>query len=975
MLAPLPRLPGALAAPLLVALLGLPVWGQLGAYPGQTHFAALDELASADYSRAERVFRSELRTAVQTVDSRWLDSVCFAAGLGESLYQQGRYPEALEQFDAALDLFLDQANWMRSVQWQQEPRENTSLGRRLPAWATGGRGAAFADVPRSFLYQFGRVDNSAAAQQGGVVQVAQFWKLDAQELARSIAWSLYRRGDLLGPLGAYDARNRAVTTRLAAGGLGPTRHWTGAWTELWWGLALGASGDAAGALPRLEQATLLVGRMEHPLGALALVARGRLIAAAGDGAAGGALLEHAVTVATAYDDYAVLAEGVRALHELRLADPKAPDPPVGAIAATAERSGLWQVAIEARLAEAERALLAGETPRARELLAVMFRRAREAARGPRGREAERLAALAATGQGLDAALTEARRAVADQQPQSRRLFQVRLACRWFDEGQLSTRLARQALGALLADPGAFVWRTDPLDGLASLGVPESDAFDRWFAAAVDRRDPLEALRVIDQQRRREVFAGHALGGRLLGARWLLEGPEGRLTKSALEARAGVEATVPEYREARRAGFAAREALVAALAADTENASPATRRAAADLEETIAMRERLALRVALSRTPTPMPFPPPLDPVAAKSVLEPGDALLVFHEAGEELHGVVLTTAGEHLWRVGATADVAALIERLLRESFGASARQRWEPLELAAEKWRGPAGELSERLLGESRLDPATLDRLWVVPAGPLWRAPLALLAIPGAKDGATLEAVELHVAPTPGWAVRPRPEPNNRPGAPGVAWLVGAESGVAGEGADALRTAARLSAPPPGLAPTTSIVKSATDRLVADAGGASLADDPLGLALTTAGRGAREVGAWSRLPIGGAPAVVLRNLGGYEPGGGKPRRSGGARPVGAPELHAVAALLAGGAETVLLERWSTGGARADELVADWVKGVVKLPPAEAWRRSLDLGRPEPLEPSREPRLTPDPEMPPPTAEHPFWWSGYVLID
>src|SRR5690606_32631332 len=118
-----------------------------------------------------------------------------------------------------------------------------------------------------------------------------------------------------------------------------------------------------------------------------------------------------------------------------------------------------------------------------------------------------------------------------------------------------------------------------------------------------------------------------------------------------------------------------------------------------------------------------------------------------------------TAAGEHLWRIGPSDEVGADVERLLREVVGSSPNAVWDATDLASDAWREAAAALSTRLFAESRLDAATLERLWVVPDGPLWRAPLGVLTLPGAAEGKTLADVTISYAPTPGWATRPRPE------------------------------------------------------------------------------------------------------------------------------------------------------------------------------------------------------------------------
>lgn len=959
----------------LAATLASPAVAQLGrTHPGQGYFAALDELHSGGLRRAERQMRTELRTAVKTINSRWVDSIIYASGLGEALYQQGRLPESLEQFDLALDLFLDQADWLNTIRFQQKPREATNLARRQPVWARPARAATYADMPRSFLVQYGQVNNSQVAAQGGVVRQAQFWKLDAEELARSIAWTLYRRSQLLGSLGAYDARTSAALNRVSGGGLEPGGHWSAAWTELWWALAAAAAGDANQAAPHLDQALLLGGRYDHRLTGLAWLARGRLAAGAGDAAGASRAFAEAVASAVTYEQFDVLTEATRAWHEVATASAKATPPPLAQIADWSERRSMWLPSAAARLGLVERAVMAGEVASTRGALGQAFRRARDVSSGLLGREADRLLALATSDGPRDEALVRARQAMEAQAAMSRRRLQVRLASAWYDQRSLTPRSAREAFAGLLEDPSPMAWITTPLDALAWMAAPETEAFDRWFAAALERREALLAMRVIDRQRRREVFAGQPLSGRLAALRWLLEAPDEALPLGAAEPRARLDAAAPAYRMLRQEGRVARDALRAAVAEIEGSVTPAIRKAAAGLRDSIQARERMIVRLALSRAFTPLVFPPPLDPVGAKQQLTAGEALVAFHETGGDLYGVVLTAAGEHLWRVGPVDRVNDQVERLLREVVGTSPKQSWSVEQLDEAAWVEPAAKLGETLFADSRLDAATLERLWIVPVGTLWRAPFGVLPLPGeGENPKRLAEVVTTLAPTPGWAVRSRPsrEPVDQP-----IWLLAAGSAkqAAFEGDDPVTAHAAATVPPPGLAPSGWMTKSLAGAALIDLGDQPLRADPLGAELTTAEAGNREVAAWSRLPHGGAVDVALVGASGGEAGGGRVRRSKQAPSVGSAELHAVCALLSGGTQSILLDRWPTRGARARDFVGEWLNGVGRLSPADAWRRSLALGKTRPLEVEREPRLAAAVDDTP-TAEHPFWWSGYLLVD
>jgi hypothetical protein len=85
---------------------------------------------------------------------------------------------------------------------------------------------------------------------------------------------------------------------------------------------------------------------------------------------------------------------------------------------------------------------------------------------------------------------------------------------------------------------------------------------------------------------------------------------------------------------------------------------------------------------------------------------------------------------------------------------------------------------------------------------------------------------------------------------------------------------------------------------------------------------------------------------------------------------------MAGGARTILITRWRTSGRTNFDLVREFAKESANTPAAAAWQRACLLAREAPLDLSREPRLQrADDTGDLPTADHPFFWAGYLLID
>jgi hypothetical protein len=135
---------------------------------------------------------------------------------------------------------------------------------------------------------------------------------------------------------------------------------------------------------------------------------------------------------------------------------------------------------------------------------------------------------------------------------------------------------------------------------------------------------------------------------------------------------------------------------------------------------------------------------------------------------------------------------------------------------------------------------------------------------------------------------------------------------------------------------------------------------------------------AWLALPGGGPQQIVITGFPTAAEQGLKPARRGaarGARP-GAEMFQSLCGMLAGGARTILISRWRTGGRTNLELVREFVQELPQVPATEAWQRACLLARGTPLDAENEPRLKglqDTGELP--TADHPFFWAGYLLVD
>jgi CHAT domain-containing protein len=97
--------------------------------------------------------------------------------------------------------------------------------------------------------------------------------------------------------------------------------------------------------------------------------------------------------------------------------------------------------------------------------------------------------------------------------------------------------------------------------------------------------------------------------------------------------------------------------------------------------------------------------------------------------------------------------------------------------------------------------------------------------------------------------------------------------------------------------------------------------------------------------------------------------------PRGSELFLSVCGLMSTGARTVLISRWRTGGASSEELVHQFAQELPYTSAADAWQRGVQMQWETPLDLDREPRVKRSPGSDAPTARHPLFWSGYMLID
>ncbi len=962
--------------------------GQVGdrAIPSRSYYLAVQSLYQGNYSGAERVFRSELRGAIKTPQSRWIDSICYHAMLGEAYFLQGRNAESLEQFDQACKLSLAFPDWMMRVQFRQLRADANRAGRAAPWGQTKRTRVVPARIPATMLINQGEFLTQDRLRQGGVLPLSpQSWSLNVVEVVRTTALAIRRRNQLLGPLAPPDALATRLANR-AVGAGAPPNHWSQAWAQLQSGIAKAGVGRFEEARQALSRAMLLSGEYDHPLTAMALLEQGRITMRAGNFAAAAQLFAEASYSAFYYEDFATIDEALRLGEQAHLIqNGDKIYPPLEPAARWAKRDGLDHIYAHMRLLEAENYAAAGNPQAAETILKGDLVRTV----GRRDMKTSRLKTRyhyvmawanyqldrpKPAGESLRTALTLAAN-------NGLWNFQIALAGGLYDAGTLNARRAKELYPILLRDPTANDWALQPIESLSVLTVPHGDAYDKWFAAAWEGLDQQVdvAFEVAERAKRHRFLASLPWGGRLLALRKILEAPEATLPPAARLQRQSLLVRYPDYEQLSQEGRDLRRRL------RKQPLAPADAQVQADVQRTLRQweataqqREHLLRRIALGRHAGDLVVPPTETTARLQLRLRPGEVMVTFFSSGGRLFGFALTRREYTAWDLGPLNKLSREVAATLR-GFGNLDENREVAEEtIVSTKWRKTAARLRETLFGKAQLDFRQTKEMIVVPDDFVWYLPFEALTLDDSADEPPLIArIRVRYAPLAAMAHTvgsPRPRAARTGIAVGQLFPRNSDDSdpeAAQRITDALPGAEVLPSPLPGPA---QLYAPLTDNLIV----LDHYDDPktgsFAWAPMSEGRrgGGSTLAQWMSLPYGCPSTVILPGFHTLAASGLKGRSK---IPPGQDLFVPLVSMMSCGTRTVLMSRWRTGGQTAYDLVREFVVELPHGPAAEAWRRSVLLTMDTPVDADREPRIGRLEGAVPPKAEHPFFWSGYLLAD
>lgn len=954
---------------------------QQRAVPHDDYFLVLQAMHSGIYRESIRDMQDVAGGGIRSTEGRWIDSICYHARLGECYYHLGDLPSALDQYNSAVRLYLAYNDWMLRLQLPGLEPDTTNRLANI-TWGGPTRVLNIARFPDTILSQQGRLDNLNVLQNGGVVANPELFPLRANEIAYCTGLAIRRRKELMGSTCPQDPLTASLVEALSRRPA-PPNSWAQAWVSVLLGLAYSAAGQSQQAIGELQTGLLAGGTYDHPLTATALLEMGKLSVAAGQHEAANTFFYEATFPAVAFGQPEVMEEAFRLGSENFLATTQQGvyAPLASAVDFCRKKDAYRTAFVSLEVAAADNFNARGDAGRAARLLGdaqAAARRTDLLATDVGARYYHQLALVSYQQGNLNAGDTALAAMQAWQQSGSKWLFQIALADKLYVANGVSPRVAENFYIELLREPNAKDWTVDVRESLSVTLTPHLLPLEHWFEVTLGRKDYERAIEITDIVRRHRFYSSLPMGGRLLTLRWILEAPEAILPPQAVLQRQDLLNRYPNYAELSRQSRAAREqldALPLAPAEGDKEAQDRQKELLAQLNQISAAQEIILRGISLRREPADNVFPPVRKLKEVQQQMAPRQIAFTYFATSRYVFGMVITREKFDGWQIEAPREITRQVTDLLREMGHYDANKSLDEKTLAATKWKPIARNLLAILTDKA---PAEFwndyDETVVVPDSVLWYLPFeALQAGTEEESQSLLEKMPVRYAPTISLIV-PDARPNSREAHSAVVagklyprWSPEDSQAAVDDVSRALPGAEPL---PDKLPAASGLFAKLCQRLIVlddveDEGG-PYDFSPMQL---DRGRPGSSLNRWMMLPWGSPDQVVVP---GYHTAAENGLRKSG---TGDELFLTACAFYASGARTALLSRWRTGGQTSVDLTREFAQELPYKPASQAWRRSVELVRSSEIDPELEPRVVGVGPASRFTADHPFFWAGYLLLD
>ncbi len=938
--------------------------------PTDAYYLGYPQLLDGEFGDAAAIYRRAGQTGMRAGDARWVDAICYHAMMGECYYRLGQLPQALEQYNNAIDHFLGNRDWLLRTEFPATITEQNP--RNVATWGTTARVFRVGTYPRHYQTMVGRLDNQDVLQRGGVVANPEIYPVNVVEILRCFAQAIRRRTEIMGPVCQYDPLTLQLVDALSRRP-GPPNHWSQCWLSLCLGLSYAAAEKDAQAVSELTQSLLAGGTYDHPLTAMGILELGKLSFKKGENDTAATLFMEATYAAVTFDQADILEEAFKsAVTSWAVAGKAGPFPPLANAIDWARQKQLRSLHTTLLTLAAEGALESNDARSAAQFLS----RAKSAMTGSQllasdvGARYNFVTAWLAFQTGkMDAGSTALAAAMAWQTTGSRRLFQIGLVDVAASSGNLTARVAELLYADTLREPLARDWLVDPHDTLAVLSTPHPLPFEHWFEICLARKDTAKALEVADRLRRHRFYSTVPLGGRLEALRWVLEAPvelisqEAKLQKQALLIKFPVyEQAVQKVREIK--------GNLQQLPPDGQDRT----KALAELSKFVLVQELILREMAVRRDPSDFSFPPLRETSDIQQGLPDGTLMLAYLATSRQVHAFAVTNKQMGHWVVEKPGTLKSDLQEMLT-SWGLFDRtQQIASDDLKNDAWWAPAERLGAALTNQMKPeDWQAYTDLVVVPDKLFWHIPFeALPAGTGSKES-LLARVNVRYVPTAALAL---PDGRPSPRAPKTVLVLGRptprdpEANIARASAEALPNDMVVERWTQDLPAPSYLARQLCDRLLVMADIEDSDKGPYAWAPMVLDRNKQgsQLVDWFSLPWGGPHATAFTS---FHTAAETSLKKGG---NGDEIFLTVCGLMAAGSRTIVLSRWRMGGSSTIDLMREYHQELGYTSAAKSWRRSVRLMQESNLLVETEPRIRGN-ARDALSGQHPIFWAGYILCD
>jgi hypothetical protein len=682
--------------------------------PRQEYFLALRGFYAGDYRESLGAFRNVANGGVRSTEGRWVDSICYHTMVGECYYHMGQAALALEQYEAALALAVQQREWMLRVQFPETIGPAASTARAT--WGASSRRTVPGNFPETMGSFQGQLNNSNVVRSGGVVTQAQIYPLRVPEIVRCTGLSLYRRWELLGPVGAHSPVSKSIVTALSAR-KAPANHWSQVWIDAELGLAQAAAGKRAEAITHLSRAVVVGGQYDHPLTPLVLLALGKLHLEDNRLEPAANFFLEATLSAAQFDQPDVMDEAFRlGLTAHLAAGAKIPYPPLVNAAAWARTRGFDALQASLAVAAGESYAAIGDARAvnmlddARRLILRSDMRLADI-----GARLNYATALVSFQQGSAAAGTSALSdALRFQAGASPRILQIALADKAFMSGVVSPRVAKDLFAEVLRDPSPADWALDPLDAMAVSLAPVAMPMEHWFLVALQRKENELALDITERMRRKKFLSTLPLGGRLLALRWIMEAPSAALPADALVRRQDLLVKFPRYAQLQNQSQALRAELAALPISPSDAKEIAKQKKIYEAWAKVAAAQEVILsEIAVRREAADIVFPPLKKMGDIQAAMPERQLTLAFWNTSRGMVAFIISRERYNGWAIDEPEKVVKTATEMFKAMGLHDGNQALTADALRDDAWKQPAQELLALLVKNAKPDFGTRTTNW----------------------------------------------------------------------------------------------------------------------------------------------------------------------------------------------------------------------------------------------------------------------